>query len=57
MIAEYAFSALKGDGLLFFEIHRDFGSQCVNMLRETGFDHVELRRDISGNHRMIKAKR
>lgn len=56
-IAEYAFSALKGDGLLFFEIHRDFGSQCVNMLRETGFDHVELRRDISGNHRMIKAKR
>ena len=56
-IAEYAFSALKVNGLLFFEIHRDFGQQCVAMLRETGFANVELRRDISGNDRMIKAKR
>lgn len=56
-IAEYAFSALKVNGLLFFEIHRDFGQQCVAMLHETGFTNVELRRDISGNHRMIKAKR
>lgn len=56
-IAEYAFSALKVNGLLFFEIHRDFGQQCVAMLHETGFTNVELRRDISGNDRMIKAKR
>lgn len=56
-IAEYAFSALRVNGLLFFEIHRDFGQQCVAMLHETGFTNVELRRDISGNDRMIKAKR
>ena len=56
-IAEYAFLALKVNGLLFFEIHRDFGQQCVAMLHETGFTNVELRRDISGNDRMIKARR
>ena len=55
-IAEYALNSLKPSGKLFFEIHRDFGTQCVEMLLSKGFSKVELKKDLSGNNRMIKAE-
>lgn len=55
-IAEYALNSLKPSGKLFFEIHRDFGTQCVEMLLSKGFSKVELKKDLSGNDRMIKAE-
>jgi release factor glutamine methyltransferase len=55
-IAEYALNSLKPSGKLFFEIHRDFGTQCVEMLLSKGFSQVELKKDLSGNERMIKAE-
>lgn len=55
-IAEYALNSLKPSGKLFFEIHRDFGTQCVEMLLSKGFSQVEIKKDLSGNDRMIKAE-
>lgn len=55
-IAEYALNSLKPSGKLFFEIHRDFGTQCVEMLLSKGFSQIELKKDLSGNDRMIKAE-
>jgi release factor glutamine methyltransferase len=55
-IAEQALKALKIGGKLFFEIHRSYGQACVEMLEQKGFTQVELKKDLSGNDRMIKAK-
>ena len=55
-IAEYALGSLTDNGFLFFEIHRNFGNACKEMLQNIGFRMVELHSDISGNDRMIKAQ-
>lgn len=56
-IAVFALKNLKTKGLLFFEIHKDFGIQIVELLQKLGFENVILRQDISGNNRMIKAQK
>jgi release factor glutamine methyltransferase len=54
-IAEFAVKTLTKDGMLFFEINRDFGEETKKLLTHKGFSNVELRKDLSGNYRMIKA--
>lgn len=54
-IANYAIVHLKTGGELYFEIHRDFGKQIVQMLEQKGFSDIVLRKDMSGNDRMIRA--
>ena len=55
-IADVANTLLKEEGQLFFEINRGTGGPMAGMLQDKGFTGIELRRDISGNWRMIKAK-
>ena len=38
-----------------FEINQYLGNETVELIRAFGFKHVELRKDMSGNDRMIKA--
>jgi release factor glutamine methyltransferase len=54
-IAQFAKNHLFENGKVYFEINREFGKECMNLLMEMGFCEVELRKDISGNDRMIKA--
>jgi len=54
-IAKFAQKQLNQNGKLYFEINREFGENCFNLLVDMGFQNVELRKDISGNDRMIKA--
>jgi len=56
-IAEFAQKQLNKNGKLYFEINREFGKDCVKLLVEMGYRNVELRKDISGNDRMIRAIR
>lgn len=56
-IAQFAQKHLSESGWLFFEIHRDWGLQTVDLLLDMDFVDVELRKDFSGNDRMIKAKK
>ena len=46
---------LKSGGRLFFEINRRFGKEVVTLLEGMGYQEVELRQDIYGNDRMVKA--
>ena len=46
---------LKSGGRLFFEINRRFGQEVANLLGGMGYCEVELRQDMFGNDRMIKA--
>ncbi|TSJ40702.1 peptide chain release factor N(5)-glutamine methyltransferase [Mucilaginibacter corticis] len=54
-IADFALTNLTENGLLFFEINENFGKETVDLLESKGFKDVELRQDMSGRDRMIKA--
>lgn len=54
-IAALGLRMLTEEGLLFFEINRRFGQETVLMLQGMGYREVELRKDLYGNDRMVKA--
>ena len=54
-IADFAIKNLTKDGLLFLEINENLGTETVDILQNKGFKNVELRKDMSGKNRMIKA--
>ncbi len=54
-IADVALTSLYNGGELYFEINRDKGTEVCDKLRSKGFTHIELRKDISGNDRMVRA--
>lgn len=56
-IAEQALVALKPNGKLFFEINEAKGKETVEVLHDFGFMNIELRKDLSGKDRMIKAEK
>ncbi|MDB5089872.1 MAG: protein-(glutamine-N5) methyltransferase, release factor-specific [Mucilaginibacter sp.] len=56
-IAEFAATHLTENGLLFFEINESYGKETVKLLADKGFKSIELRKDLSGRDRMIKANR
>jgi len=55
VIAEFALNHLKKNGFLFLEINQNFGLDTVNLLKNKGFSEVELRQDMCGKDRMIRA--
>ena len=54
-IAELGLEMLVPRGVLYFEINRAYGAMMKSMLENMGYRHVELRKDMFGNDRMIKA--
>lgn len=56
-IADFAVTNLTPDGLLFFEINESYGKRTIQLLADKGFKNIELRKDMSGRDRMIKANR
>lgn len=55
-IAEYALINLNDKGWLFFELHERFALETKSMLEEHGFNHVEIKCDLQGKQRMLKAQ-
>ena len=54
-ITNFAVEHLAPGGLLFFEINEAYGKQTVELLNDKGFTDIELRKDMSGRDRMIRA--
>jgi len=54
-IADFAITNLTENGLLFFEINESYGQQTIELLNDKGFKNIELRKDMSGRDRMVKA--
>jgi release factor glutamine methyltransferase len=52
-IATFAKKHLFESGLLFFEINENLGSEMYEMLIDSGFSEIEIRKDINGKNRMI----
>ncbi len=55
-ITELAKKNLELKGQLFFEINQYLGKQTLELLENYGFKNLELRKDIYGNDRMIRAQ-
>ncbi|MGD9992120.1 MAG: peptide chain release factor N(5)-glutamine methyltransferase [Salinivirgaceae bacterium] len=55
-IATQARNLLTDEGWLYFEINEALGNQTVSLLETLGYRQIELRADINGKHRMLKAQ-
>ncbi len=47
---------LKPAGCIYFEINRAFGTEISSMLDVMGYKEVVVKKDLSGNDRMVKAE-
>ncbi len=56
-IADVATKILKPNGQLFFEIHENYANEIVQLLKNLQFINIEVRLDIHGKKRMIKAQK
>jgi len=54
-IASLAMKSLRTDGVLYFEINQYLGSTLYKLLEAIGFQSIELRKDMYGADRMIRA--
>jgi release factor glutamine methyltransferase len=55
-IAKLARDGLTRNGALYLEINQYLGEDVKMLLKEFNFSEIELRKDIFGNERMIRAK-
>ena len=55
-ISKLALTALKANGFIYFEINEALGKQTCDLLQELGYIEVELRKDLFGKDRMVKAR-
>lgn len=56
-IARLALNSLKPNGSLYFEINQYLGKTLGKVLVGLGFNNVEIKKDIYGKDRMIRAKK
>ena len=55
-IASFGLQHLNSNGLLFFEINEVYGKEIVEMLQGKSYQNIEIRKDMQGKDRMIKAE-
>ena len=56
-IARLAVNNLTTGGQLFFEINEYLGKETVSLLKQLGFKDIELKKDMFGKDRMVRAGR
>ena len=56
-IGRFGLKHLKPNGLLYFEINAAYGRATCQLLNELGYHNVELRCDVTGRDRMVKASK
>lgn len=55
-IAVFGQTHLNNDGMIYCELHKDYGVETEVLFKELGYK-TELRKDMHGNDRMLKAKK
>lgn len=56
-IIKLADKKLVQGGLLFFELHESFGNEVKDFIQLFGFEEIEIRNDLQGKSRMLKAQK
>ena len=54
-LSGFSVKHLKPGGSLFVEINEALGDTVVNLFQSAGFANIELKKDMQGKDRMIKA--
>lgn len=54
-IADFAKKRLYEGGSIYMEIHEGLGSEVARLFRQKDYANVELRKDMQGKERMVKA--
>ncbi len=54
-IVEFGLNHLHNNGKLFFEINEAFGKEVCLLLKNYGYKKIELKKDLQGKNRMVKA--
>ncbi len=54
-IAAFGLQHLKPNGKLFFEINEAHGKEICDLIKQYGYNKIELRKDMQGKERMVKA--
>ncbi len=54
-IAQAGRLMLKSGGMLLFEINEVFGKEVVSLLSDNNYHDVEIKKDLSGKERMVRA--
>lgn len=55
VISTYAYSQLNPGGQLFFELSEKYAANTAEIVEQSGLEEVELRDDINGRPRMLRA--
>jgi len=55
-IAAFALHHLNTPGKLFFEINETLGNEVYHLLAQHGYKNIEVKKDIQGKDRMVKAE-
>ena len=56
-IAAFGLMHLNRNGKLFFEINEALGNDVCLLLEQLGYFKIELRKDLQGKDRMVKAEK
>jgi release factor glutamine methyltransferase len=56
IIADFGKTHLNENGLIYCELDRDYSIQAKELFENQGYADVEIRKDMAGNTRMIKAR-
>ena len=56
-IIKFAQDKLTNGGFLFLELHESFGNEVRDYLSLFGFKEIEIRKDLQGKSRMLKAQK
>lgn len=56
-IIKFAEKNLQSGGKLFFELHESYGNEVNEFIQLFGFEEIEIRQDLQGKSRMMKAQK
>jgi release factor glutamine methyltransferase len=56
-LAQFGQTRLYDKGAIYVEIHEDSGNDVVQLFQSYGYTQVELKKDMQGKDRMVKAKK
>jgi release factor glutamine methyltransferase len=54
-LAEFGKKRLYENGSIYMEIHEGLGQDVTDLFRENGYSNIELRKDMQGKDRMVRA--
>lgn len=56
-LARFGQHRLYKNGIIYCEIHEDRGNEIIELFKRTGYTAIEIKKDMQGKDRMIKAVR